>query len=154
MVKFVLILLALVCMALGAVFLIIPEWYLTFSEAEAVNVGWLRGLGAGVITVQGFGLAVSAFRRRDTNLLVAIIALVSTVQAGVIWFSLFSGEFSAQAVWTIVAPGVLLTVTAFLVWAAWASRRRSVKLLNGGGAHVAPEIPHDAGSPEGPGIPL
>lgn len=154
MVKFALSLIALLFLALGAVFLIIPQWYVTFSESESMNVGWLRALGAALITVQGFGLGISAFRRRDTNPLVAIIALASTVETGVLWYSLIAGEFSVQALWTIVLPGVLLTASVIVVWAAWISRRKSLPLLNSGGSQVegAPnDLPPDPQPGGGPG---
>jgi len=128
-VKLVLSLLAVLFLALGGVFLIIPEWYITFSEAQEANTGWLRGLGAAMVSVQGVGLSVSAFRRRDTNPLLATIALASTAQAGVLWYSLVAGEFTVQALWTLIVPGVVVTLAAILGWAAWASRHQSVKLF-------------------------
>jgi len=149
MVKFAFALMAILFLALGAVFLIIPEWYITFSESDAANLGWLRMFGAAMVSVQGFGLAIAAFRRRDTNPLVGIVALASTVEAGVLWFALFSGEFSVQALWTIVLPGVLLTAGAVFSWASWGSRRRSLKDL---GATGTP--PTEAGTETGPDVPL
>jgi len=149
-VKLVLSLLAMLFLALGGVFLVIPEWYVTFSEAEEVNTGWLRGLGAAMVSVQGIGLSVSAFRRRDTNPLLATIALASTAQAGVLWYSLIAGEFTVQALWTLIVPGVIVTLAAILGWAAWASRHRSVKLLVEGRQDGA----RSPGSEPDPGVPV
>lgn len=154
MVKFAFALMAVFFLALGAVFLIIPEWYITFSESEAVNLGWLRMFGAGMVSVQGFGLAIAAFRRRDTNPLVGIVAIASTVEAGVLWFALFSGEFTVQALWTIVLPGVLLTAGAGFAWVSWGSRRKSLKDFNAGTAQVPYDAPGNPPAESGSDVPL
>jgi hypothetical protein len=149
MVKFVLILIALLSLALGGVFLIIPGWFITASQAEAVNVAWLRNLGASLVSVQGFGLAIAAFRRRDTNPLLAIITIASTVEAGVIWYSLIVGEFSAEALWAVIVPGIVATTAAVLLWVAWISRRGSLKELLSG----QPQLAHGGDAAAGPDMP-
>ncbi len=154
MVKLAFALMAALFLALGAVFLIIPEWYITFSESEAVNLGWLRMFGAAMVSVQGFGLAIAAFRRRDTNPLVGIVALASTVEAGVLWFALFGGEFSVQALWTIVLPGVLLTAGAVFGWVSWGSRRKSLKDLYAGNPQVENDSPGAPPAESGSDVPL
>ncbi|MFW5683698.1 MAG: hypothetical protein ACOC1I_02495 [Spirochaetota bacterium] len=133
MVKFLLVLIALMSLALGGAFLTIPGWFVTLSQAEPTNVAWLRMVGAGLVSVQGLGLSIAAFRRRDTNPLVAIIALVSTIEAAALWYSLVAGEFSAEALWAIIVPGILATAATFVLWAAWLSRRKSLPFLHGGG---------------------
>ncbi|MFW6313030.1 MAG: hypothetical protein ACOC2N_04015 [Spirochaetota bacterium] len=154
MVKFASALMAVLFLALGAVFLIIPEWYITFSESEAVNLGWLRMFGAALVSVQGFGLAISAIRRRDTNPLVGIVALASSVEAGVLWFALFSGEFSVQALWTIVLPGVLLTAGAVFAWASWGARRKSLNDFISGTSRVASDASGPPPAESGSDVPL
>lgn len=145
MVKFMLILIALLSFAMGGVFLIIPEWFITLSDAESVNVAWLRNVGASLVTLQGFGLAVASFRRRDTNPLLAVVALASTVQSGALWYSLVAGEFSAEAIWAIVVPSIVATAAAVALWAAWISRRRSLADRGAGGS---PPASHEASPPE------
>ena len=140
MVKFLLIVVAVLSLAMGALFLIIPEWYVQFSEAEAANLAWLRLVGANLVAVQGFGVMLAVFRRRDTNPLLGITAIATTVVTGVLWYSLFAGEFTAAALWTIVVPGIFSTASAVVLWAAWASRRRSLR----GGAAAPSQLPPDA----------
>jgi hypothetical protein len=130
-VKFLLILIALLSLAGGALLLLLPGWYVTFADGEMVNVAWLRATGAVLVSLQGIGLVVTAVRRRDTNALLGFIAFVSTVQTGVLWFSLIAEEHSAQAVWTIVVPGILATAGVIILWMAWVSRRVSRKALGG-----------------------
>ncbi|MFP4112894.1 MAG: hypothetical protein ACLFUA_00870 [Spirochaetales bacterium] len=137
MVKFVLVLLALLSLVLGGLLLLVPGGFVSFSQAEAANLAWLRSLGASLVSVQGFGLALIAFRRRDTNPLLGIIALATTVQTGVLWYSLVTGEFTAQMLWIVIVPGIIATTAVVLLWAVWISRRRSVKTLGGGPQQIA-----------------
>ncbi len=116
---------AIASLGLGGVFLLAPQAFVTLSEAESVNVAWLRNIGAGLVSVQGFGLLVAIFRRRDTNPILLLTAVASTVQSGAGWYSLFAGEFSAQAQWAIVVPFLVATVASLFLWVAWNSRRRT-----------------------------
>lgn len=131
MVKFALILIALLALVAGGVLLIIPGWYVELAQTEPTNLAWMRFFGAGLVSVQGFGLLIAAFRRRDTNPLVGLIALASTAETGVLWYSLVTGEFSAGALWAVIVPGIVATAGAVLLWGAWLSRRKSVRTLSG-----------------------
>jgi hypothetical protein len=139
MVKFALVLIGLLSLAAGGILLVIPGWYVELSGTESANEAWMRFFGASLVTLQGFGLMLAAFRRRDTNPLLTLIALATTVESGVLWYSLVAGEFAAEALWAVVVPGVVATASAVLLWGVWASRRKSVKLLGGAGAQVDAE---------------
>ena len=128
-VKIVLVVTALLSLGLGGVFMIIPGWFVTLSEAESVNVAWLRNVGAGLVALQGFGLFAVAFRRRETNPLLGFIALTSSLQSVALWYSLIVSEFSAQALWAVVVPSIVSTGMSVLLWGAWISRRRSAALI-------------------------
>ncbi len=144
MVKFALVLIALLALLAGGVLLIIPGWYVELAQTEPTNLAWMRFFGAGLVSMQGFGLLIAAFRRRDTNPLMGLIALASTVEAGVLWYSLVTGEFSAGALWAVIVPGIVATAGAVLLWGAWLSRRKSVRTLSGSG-----RTPVDAGGAAG-----
>jgi hypothetical protein len=116
---------AVASLALGGVFLIIPGWFVALSEAESVNIAWLRNVGAGLVAVQGFGLLVAIFRRRDTNPILLLAAMASTIQSIAGWYSIFTGEFSAQARWAVIVPFVLATLASIFLWVSWRSRRRA-----------------------------
>ena len=146
---------AVASIGLGGVFLIIPGWFVTLSEAESVNVAWLRTVGAGLVSVQGFGLLVATFRRRDTNPILLLTAMASTVQSIAGWYSLFAAEFSAQAQWTIIVPFLFATIAAIFLWAAWISRRREAAGLpradrSGSAPAPAAEPVEDAGFADDP----
>ena len=126
LVKLVVVETALVSLLVGGVFLVIPGWFVVVSGATLVDIGWLRSIGASVVGLQGFGLLIAAFRRRDTNPLVGIVALVTTIQAGALWYSLFTGEYGETGRWAIIVPSILATAAGVLLWFSWLSRRRSV----------------------------
>ncbi len=124
-VKLTLALVALAGLAFGGSLALIPDWYITLSESEPVNLAWLRMIGAGMFSVQGIGLFVATFRRRDTTPIILQVALLSTAQSVAGWYSLFTGEFSAVAQWALVVPLLFATIASVLLWFIWVSRRRS-----------------------------
>ena len=126
LVKLVLVLAALAALLVGGVFLVIPGWVVAVSGTPSIDVGWLRSVGASAVGLQGFGLLIAAFRRRDTNPLLGIVALVTTIQAGALWYSLFTGEYGEMSRWATVTPSILATITGVLLWFSWISRRRTV----------------------------
>lgn len=134
LIKLVLILVAIASLAVGGVLLIIPGSYVALAEAEALNLSWLRGLGASVVALQGAGMLVSAFRRRDTNPLVATTAFTTTVQAGALWYSLVLGEHGSSRALVVIISGVLATAAALLLWFVWLARKKSVQSLSPRGA--------------------
>lgn len=109
-----------------------------------------------ILVIQGLGSALVAFRRRDTNPLLAFITLESTAATGVLWYSLIAGEFSSEALWTVIVPGIFATAAVLIFWMAWFSRRRSVHQMGGGGTTAAdapvedlpPEPPSEDPSPQ------
>ncbi len=136
-VKIVLILTALLSLAMGGVFLVIPGWFVELSQAEATNVAWLRNVGATLVALQGCGLLTVAFRRRDTNPLLGFIALASSLQSAGLWYSLIVSEFSAAALWAVVVPAIVATGMSVLLWGALIARRKSVS-----GASTRPAAVH------------
>jgi hypothetical protein len=126
LVKLVVVLTALVSLLVGGVFLVIPGWFVVVSGATLADIGWLRSIGASVVGLQGFGLLIAAFRRRDTNPLIGIVALVTTIEAGAVWYSLFAGEYGETGRWAVIVPAILATVSGVLLWFSWLSRRKTV----------------------------
>jgi len=126
LVKLVLVITALASLLVGGVFLVLPDWVVSIAGTPTVDLGWLRSVGASVVGLQGFGLLIAAFRRRDTNPLVGIIALVTTIEAGALWYSLFTGEFGEMSRWATVTPSILATIAGVLLWFTWFARRRTV----------------------------
>lgn len=146
-IKIVLILTALLSLALGGLFLVLPSWYITLSQAESTNVAWLRNVGANLVALQGFGLLVAAFRKRDTNPLLGFVALTSTAQSAALWYSLIASEFSAGALWAVIVPAIAATGLAIMLWMAWIARRKSGArhgAKEGSGSGELAELPTEA----------
>ena len=131
LVKLIVVVIALSSLLVGGAFLIIPAWMTSYLGIRAADPGWLRSIGAATVGLQGFGLLVASFRRRDTNPLVGMVSLVTTLEMGVLWYSLFAGEFGDMSRIAVIAIAILATVAAVLLWIVWTSRRKS---LSGAGA--------------------
>lgn len=154
MVKFALILVALLALVAGGVMMLIPDWYVSLAGVESPGLAWMRLFGASLVTLQGFGLLIAAFRRRDTNPLLAFLSLASSVESGVLWYALVAGEVGAGALWAVIVPGIVATASSVLLWGSWLSRRKSVKSIGSPeGAPVAGEAgADDAGMTEPPAM--
>lgn len=126
-VKLLLVVIALSSLFVGGAFLVIPGWIISYTGITATDPAWLRSIGAATLGLQGFGLLVAAFRRRDTTPLLGIVAFVTTLEMGVIWYSLFSGGYGEMNRLAIVAIAILTTVCAGLLWIVWSSRRKSLQ---------------------------
>lgn len=137
-VKILLFLTAVSCLAVGGVFLLLPAWFVELSGSESVNLGWLRSVGALLALGQGYGLLLASFRRRDTNPLLAAAALSITAVTVALWYSFFAGELTAAVSWTVVVPALVSTLAAFGLWAAWVSRRGSLASVGGRPSTDAP----------------
>jgi hypothetical protein len=104
----------------GAVFLIAPGAFAAYSQAQPVNLAWLRNVGAALVAVQGVGLLIAARNLADRGELLFVIALASALESIALWISLGLGEFSAELTATIVLPAALATLsTVFLFWGVW-----------------------------------
>lgn len=117
---------ALLSIVMGAVLMLFPGSFAEFTGITTADVGWLRNVGAATLGIQGFGLMIAAFRRRDTNLLVGLVGFVTTLEAGTLWYSLFTGEYGEMSRWVTIAFSILATVAAVILWFAWVSRRKSL----------------------------
>jgi len=143
LVKLLVVLIALASVFVGGAFVLIPSWVADYTGTSA-EPGWLRSIGAATVGIQGFGLLITAFRRRDTNPLLGIVSLVTTLEMGVMWYSVFSGGYGETNRLALVAVAILATVAAGVLWLSWSSRRKS---LSGG---APSKVTADAGQPDEP----
>lgn len=134
-VKLLLLFTALISLVVGGLLLVVPASVASFVETP-IQPGWLRSIGASVVGLQGLALFIVVFRRRDTNPLLGAVAVVTTLQAAAMWYSLFAAEYGEMNRWSIIVPAVLATVAALLMWSSWVSRRKSLSGLGGRSAAV------------------
>lgn len=102
----------------GAVFLIAPGAFAAYSQAQSVNLAWLRNVGAALVAVQGVGLLIAARNLTARVELLFVVALASAVESIALWISLALGEFSADFTPAIVLPAVLSTLASVFLFAA------------------------------------
>ena len=91
-----LILIALFSLIYGLIFLLIPNFFVELSEAQQINVAWLRNIGASITGVLFLGLILvylNPYKNYDLFLIITITSIAQTL--GLI-FSRFYNEFSAQ----------------------------------------------------------
>lgn len=104
----------------GAVFLIAPGAFAAYSQAQSVNLAWLRNVGAALVAVQGVGLLIAARNLPDRVALLLVVALASGLESIALWISLARGEFSAELTVAVVLPAALATIASvFLLAGVW-----------------------------------
>lgn len=91
-----LILIALFSLIYGLIFLLIPNFFVELSQAEPINVAWLRNIGASISGVLFVGLLLVYLKPSKNYDLFLIITITSILQTLALIFSRFYNEFSAQ----------------------------------------------------------
>ena len=96
MIKTSLILIALFSLIYGLIFLIIPNFFVQLTQAEPINVAWLRNIGASISGVLFLGLILVYLKPSKNYDLFLIVTVTSIFQTLGLIFSRFFNEFSAQ----------------------------------------------------------
>ena len=96
MIKISLLLLSIFSLLYGLVFSFAPFFFAELTQAEPINIAWLRNIGASICGVLFLGL-LFVFRSPSKNYdLFMIITVTSILQTLALIFSRFFNEFSAQ----------------------------------------------------------
>ena len=98
MIRLSLILIALFSLIYGLIFLLIPNFFVELTQAETINVAWLRNIGASISGVLFLGLILVYFKPSKNYDLFLIITVTSILQTLGLIFSRFYNEFSAQKI--------------------------------------------------------
>ena len=96
MIRSSLILIALFSLIYGLIFLLIPNFFVELTQAETINVAWLRNIGASISGVLFLGLILVYSKPSKNYDLFLIITVTSILQTLGLIFSRFYNEFSAQ----------------------------------------------------------
>ena len=96
MIRLSLILIALFSLIYGLIFLLIPNFFVELTQAETINVAWLRNIGASISGVLFLGLILVYSKPSKNYDLFLIITVTSILQTLGLIFSRFYNEFSAQ----------------------------------------------------------
>jgi hypothetical protein len=98
MIKNSLLLIAIFSLIYGLIFLIIPDFFVELSQAEHINIAWLRNIGASITGVLFIGLLAVYLKPSKNYDLFLIITITSILQTLGLIFSRFYNEFSAQKI--------------------------------------------------------
>ena len=98
MIRSSLILIALFSLIYGLVFLIVPTFFVNLSQAELINVAWLRNIGASISGVLFLGLLLVYLNPSKNYDLFLVITTTSILQTLSLIFSRFYNEFSAKKI--------------------------------------------------------
>jgi hypothetical protein len=96
MIRLSLILIALFSLIYGLIFLLIPNFFVELTQAETINIAWLRNIGASISGVLFLGLILVYSKPSKNYDLFFIITVTSILQTLGLIFSRFYNEFSAQ----------------------------------------------------------
>ena len=108
---------SLISMLYGLIFLIMPSWFVEFSNAEHTNIAWLRNIGATVIGLLFFGCLSIFYKTKGKLPLLKIIIITSILQTFSLIYSRFSAEFSAKNILVIDLTIFLAVFICFyLLW--------------------------------------
>jgi hypothetical protein len=98
MIRLSLILIALFSLIYGLIFLFTPNFFIELSQAEHINVAWLRNIGASISGVLFLGLILTYLNPSKNYDLFLVITITSILQTLGLIFSRFYNEFSAQKI--------------------------------------------------------
>ena len=125
MIKLSILFIGLISLIYGSIFLFYPDLFVILSEAERVNIAWLRNIGASIIGLLFFGCLSIYFKTRESLSLLKIITVTSILQTTSLILSRFFNEFSAKNL-------IIIDLTIFLAifisfYLAWLVAFKSYK---------------------------
>ena len=107
---------AILSLFYGMVFLLIPEWFVNFSETKNINIAWLRSIGASIIGLLFIGCLYIYFNPVKKIELFRVITITSTLQTLALFYSRFFSEFSAKNLLVIdITIIIALIVTTYFI---------------------------------------
>ena len=111
--------------AMGLVFLLLPEWYVNLEGANTENIAWLRSLGAALVAVNGVGALLAARDPASERSLYIVVMLASILETLSLGWSVMNSEFSATREIFVTGP---LLVAIFVSIALILYRPNTVSL--------------------------
>ena len=100
----------------GAIFFIIPDWFVNFTMAENINIAWLRSIGASILGMLFLGCFFIYLNPKDKKHLLIIITFTSLFQTLGLIYSRYFNEFSAKNIVIIVITIIIaVLVTIYFV---------------------------------------
>ena len=117
MIKKSILYIGLISLVYGSIFLFYPDLFVILSDADRVNVAWLRNIGACIIGLLFFGCLSIYFKTRGSLPLLKIITVTSILQTTSLILSRFFNEFSAKNLIIIdLTIFLAIFVSIYLTW--------------------------------------
>ena len=117
MIRYSILLIALISLIYGSIFLFFPIWFVNFTHAENINVAWLSTIGASIVGLLFFGCLNIYYKPRGKLSLLKIISITSVLQTLTLIFSRFFNEFSAQKIMFVdLTIFLAIFVSIYFAW--------------------------------------
>tara|TARA_B100000575_G_scaffold275446_1_gene260051 strand:- start:1979 stop:2362 length:384 start_codon:yes stop_codon:yes gene_type:complete len=96
MIRLSLLVISIFSLIYGVYFLFYPYNFIILTEAESINVAWLRNIGASITGLLFIGLLITYINPNKSLKLIRVITITSILQTISLIYSRFIGEFSAK----------------------------------------------------------
>ena len=117
MIRISLLVLSLFSLIYGVYFLFYPFSFVSLTEANDINVAWLRNIGASITGLLFIGLFYIYINPKKSLKLLIIITITSIIQTSALIYSRLFSEFSAKKVFVIdLTLYSAIGVTIYLVF--------------------------------------
>ena len=117
MIRLSLLVLSLFSLIYGVYFLFYPFSFVSLTEANDVNVAWLRNIGASITGLLFIGLLFVYISPKNSLKLLIIITITSIIQTSALIYSRIFSEFSAKKVLLIdITIYSAIFVTIYLIF--------------------------------------
>ena len=117
MIRLSLLILSLFSLIYGVYFLLYPFNFVSLTRADAVNVAWLRNIGASITGLLFIGLLFVYISPKKSLKLLTIITITSIIQSSALIYSRLFNEFSAKKFLLIdITIYSAIVVTIYLIF--------------------------------------
>tara|TARA_Y100000996_G_C22343445_1_gene569689 strand:- start:247 stop:630 length:384 start_codon:yes stop_codon:yes gene_type:complete len=117
MIRLSLLILSLFSLIYGVYFLLYPFNFVSLTKADAVNVAWLRNIGASITGLLFIGLLFVYINPKKSLKLLTIITITSIIQSSALIYSRLFNEFSAKKFLLIdITIYSAIVVTIYLIF--------------------------------------
>ena len=80
MIRSSILLIALISLIYGSIFIFFPIWFVNYTNAENINIAWLRTIGASIVGLLFFGCLSIYYNPRGKLSLLRVISITSVLQ--------------------------------------------------------------------------
>ena len=117
MIRLSLLILSIFSLIYGVYFLIFPLNFVIITDAQEINIAWLRNIGASITGLLFIGLMYIYINPKKSLKLLTIITITSIIQTSALIYSRIFNEFSAKKLLLIdLTIYSALIVTIYLIF--------------------------------------